>query len=79
MPTDREEEREGRSQKEWWGGSQTSQASHPQKLWFLYFPTTAWPHSSPCFPRELPGLAIARGELGGGREEGAQPVLNSLS
>lgn len=51
----------------------------PQQLWFLYFPTTAWPDSSACFPGELPGLVIAGDELEGkGGGKGAQPDPNSL-
>lgn len=31
-----------------------------------------------CYPGEHPGLVIARGELGSGMGEGAQPVVTSL-
>lgn len=78
MPSTMEGGREGENQKVGWGRSQKSQASHLQQLWFLYFQATAWPDISACFPRELPGLVIARGELAGEQGKGAQPDLNSL-
>lgn len=78
MPTTMEGGREGGSQKESRGRSQTRQASPLQELWSLYFPTTAWPDSLACFPREHPGLLIARGELAGDGRKGAQPDLELL-
>lgn len=78
MPTTMEGDREGGNQKDGWGGSQTSQASHLQQLWVLYFPAVAWPAISACFPRELPEPFIARGELVWERGKWAQPDVNSL-
>lgn len=55
-----------------------SQASHPQQLWFLYFPTRAWPDGSACFPGDLWGCLLPEMSRGWGcAGERSEPVLNS--